>query len=80
MTFATIAVIGLHLASSSSPTVENNQFIRNQGYAVYMSADCTPTFTGNTATNNRTNGVGVSGNASATTTWQANLTYVISII
>jgi parallel beta-helix repeat protein len=42
-----------------------------------MHASCTPTFIGNVATDNRINGVGVWGNASATTTWKANLTYVI---
>lgn len=68
---------GLQLESSSAPTVQNNQFIRNQGYAVHMDASCTPTFIGNTATDNRANGVGVSGNATATTTWKANLTYII---
>lgn len=68
---------GLRLESSSAPTVQNNQFIRNQGYAVKIHASCTPTFIGNVATDNRTNGVGVWGNASATTTWKANLPYVI---
>jgi RHS repeat-associated protein len=68
---------GLYMTGSSAPAVENNQFTGNLGHAAYMSANCTPTFIGNTATNNRTNGVGVSGNVSATTTWLANLTYVI---
>jgi len=68
---------GLRLESSSAPTVQNNQFIRNQGYAVHMHASCTPTFIGNVAVDNRTNGVGVWGNASATTTWKANLSYVV---
>ena len=68
---------GLVLANRAAPTVQNNQFIANQGYAVYMDAGCTPVFTGNTATNNRTNGIGVSGTAGTSTTWKANLTYVV---
>jgi RHS repeat-associated protein len=71
---------GLYMTGSSAPSVENNQFTGNLGYAVYMTANCTPAFTGNAAVNNRTNGVGVSGNASASTTWKANLTYVIEYV
>jgi parallel beta-helix repeat protein/YD repeat-containing protein len=68
---------GLTLTSGAAPVISNNQFVGNHQYAVNMSADCTPSFSGNTATGNQTNGVGVSGNASATTSWAANLPYVV---
>ena len=68
---------GLDMATSSAPTLTNNGFVSNTGFAIHMDGTCSIDASGNTASNNTYNGVGVSGAVTSATSWPANLTYII---
>jgi uncharacterized repeat protein (TIGR01451 family) len=68
---------GLWLSTSSGPQVFDNDFVRNGGYAVYVTGSSQAVFGGNTAAGNRVNGIGLSGTISSDTTWEYDLPYAI---
>ena len=68
---------GLWISAASSPEVVDNALVRNTGYAVYMSGGSRASFSGNVATGNRFNGIGVGGTINVDNAWGDNLPYVI---
>jgi len=64
----------------TEPTITNNTFNNNAGYAAYVTSTTLQSYSGNTGSNNSTNGIGLAGTVNADVTWtsSASLPFVIT--